>query len=168
MPFLNGAVGSIFDRGLPVNRCLLILCVSYRLETWLLIKTAFETAGHRVVFVGASQAVVLVNNGFEPDILLVENAPMRSARSPYSELFSHFSPNRVWLLMTEGENCCRIEALGSGIHRRLSVPVTRADVDFIAGGLTEPEISSCSVQRRFCFRRSRTVRMRQCSRAPWV
>jgi len=151
-----------------VNSFLLILCVSYRLETRLLIKRAFETASHRVVTVGASQAVALVNNGFEPDILLVEDSPMRSARSSYPELFSHLSPNRVWLLMMEGEDRCQIEALGTGIHRRLSVPVTRADVDFIAGGLTEPGISSCSVQRRFCFRRSRTGRMRQCSGMPSV
>lgn len=151
-----------------MNRFLLILCVSYRLETRLFIKSAFETAGHRVVIVGASQAVVLVNNGFEPDILLVENAPMRPARTPYSELFSHFSPSRVWLLMTDGENRCRIEAPGSGIHRLLSVPLTRADVDFIAGELTEPGISSCSVQRRCCSRRFRTVRVRQCSGLPWV
>ena len=151
-----------------MNSFLLILCVSYRLETRLLIKRAFETAGHRVVTVEASQAVALVNNGFEPDILLIGDSPMRSARSSYSELFSHFSPNRVWLLMTEGENRCQIEALGSGLHRRLSVPMTRADVDFIAAGLTEPAISSCSVQQRFCFRRSRTVRVRQSSNMPSV
>ena len=107
---------------------LLILTVIRDAKTRTLIKMILEGVGHRVVdAAGCAQAISLLRNGFEPDLLLCEADA--SERTAYRPFLDHLSALKICLITKMSEERLRNEASVLGVKHFLTEPVTRFDLE---------------------------------------
>jgi DNA-binding NtrC family response regulator len=105
-----------------------------------------ESAGHRVIESGGyPQAQLLLSNGLDPDLLLVESTPAGPAETvQFHQLLKSSPKHRICLVLGIGEQLLRKEASELGIRHFLTKPVTRGDFESIIGRLNHSdEQASC-------------------------
>lgn len=123
-----------------MSQLLVILAVIRSAETRSLVRMILEGAGHRIIESGGyEQARLLLCNGLDPDLLLVESinaGPSEAAQ--LHQLLKSASVRSICLILGIGEQTLRKEASELEIQRFLTKPVTRRDLESIIDGLTHP------------------------------
>ena len=109
---------------------LLILSAIQDLQTRLEVKGVFESAGHRIIDSdGCAQAGLLLNNGLDPDLVLLDRSSIDSvAASQFRELSRCARPARTCLVARTNDLESRQEAIQRGIGHFLNLPVTPEDL----------------------------------------
>jgi DNA-binding NtrC family response regulator len=94
-------------------------------------------AGHRVIESGGYlQAQLLLSNGLDPDLLLVESTPADpSEAARLRALLKSVPPHKICLALGIGEQSLYTEAVELGIKHLLPKPTTRGDLELIIDGL---------------------------------
>jgi two-component system, NtrC family, response regulator AtoC len=99
-----------------------------------------EGAGHRVIESGGYlQASLLLSNGLDPDLLLVESPPADTCEAAQlTKLLKIAPPGKTCVVLGIGDQGLRAEAAGLGIKHLLTKPATRGDLESIIDGLIGP------------------------------
>jgi DNA-binding NtrC family response regulator len=120
------------------------LAVIWNAETRLIIKTAMDSAGHRLIQSGGyRQAQLLMSSGLSPDLLFVECTPERLADvAELRQLLKSASADRICLVVGMAERTVREEAAELGIKHLLTRPVTRRDIESLLDGLNSDGLNS--------------------------
>ena len=107
---------------------LLVLSVLRSVETRSLLNVVLKSAGHKLVNAsGCEQAQILLSNGLDPDLILVESSdPAGSSR--LHDLLQSSSRSAVCLVYGPGEEHIKNQALALGITLFLERPVLGSDV----------------------------------------
>ncbi|MGB6744683.1 MAG: sigma 54-interacting transcriptional regulator [Terracidiphilus sp.] len=94
---------------------------------------------------GYSQAQLLLNNGLEPDLLVVESAPASSSETvQFRQLLRSTFKHEICLIMGIGEPTLSREMSELGIKRFLTKPVVRGDIESMIAAIHRPvEPGSC-------------------------
>lgn len=134
-----------------MNPLLLVLCAIRNSQTRPLIRKALEAGGHRAVAVANyAQAHLLIANGLEPDLVLLDDAPPGRPESDfYNQIIQRVSSNRVWLVSCIGEQQCHLRPSMAGARQylpvvtldkldRLLTELTGAGSGFSSSGSTDP------------------------------
>lgn len=121
-----------------MNPFLLVLCVIRHAETRSLAKMVLEGAGHRVIDAAdPARARLLLSNGLDPDLLLVESEAGESAENlDFFCLLAQARSSGVCVIVGAGEQRVRQEAAELGIRHLLVKPVTRRDIESLTDELT--------------------------------
>ena len=107
---------------------LLVLSVLRSAETRLLISHVVGAAGHKVVHAhGCEQARILLSNGIEPDLLLVEPSGLGDLPDLH-ELIHSYSKSPVCMIDSKSELHLRARAAVLGIKHFLELPLLESDV----------------------------------------
>ena len=122
-----------------VRQLVVALTVIWNVETRSLVKMVMEGAGHRVIESGGcGQAQLLLSNGLDPDLLLVESMPERATETVhFRDLLKHAPIDRICLILGIGEQMMRKEANDLGIKYVLTKPVIRGDLEAIIDKLDQ-------------------------------
>jgi two-component system, NtrC family, response regulator AtoC len=96
-----------------------------------------EGAGHRLIESrDCSQALLLLSNGLDPDLLLVESTPANSLETEQlRQLLNDKRKHEICMILGMGELAQRREAAERGVKRFLTKPVTRGDLESMIGAL---------------------------------
>ena len=107
---------------------LLVLSVLRSVETRSLLNVVLKSAGHKLVNAsGCEQAQILLSNGLNPDLILVETSGPAGC-SHLHELLQSGSRSAVCLVYGPGEEHIKNQALALGITLFLERPVLGSDV----------------------------------------
>lgn len=123
---------------------LLVQTVIQHPQTRSLVTRAFVSAGHRVIESdGCAQAKLLLANGLNPDLLLVDCMPSeRIASDQYREMLKCAPTGRVWLVTGIAEQVPFREGIEFGIRHFLNMPVSSDVLKAIVGGLNHSDLRS--------------------------
>jgi two-component system, NtrC family, response regulator AtoC len=125
-----------------VSRLVVVLTVIKSAETRSLVRMVLEGAGHRMIESGGyEQARLLLTNGLDPDLLLVESIKAGSSEGEWTQLrqLLKSAPARsICLILGIGEQTLWKKASELEIQRFLTKPVTRGDLESVIDGLTHP------------------------------
>ena len=128
-----------------MKQLLLVLTVIRSRETRSLVRIVLEDAGHRVVESGGcKQAVALLENGLQPDVVMLESPAGNMVVPEHAACARLVARERLCLIVGIGEEMLDGASFGAGAAHRLVRPVTREDVDSLIsrfGGLTAGERS---------------------------
>jgi two-component system response regulator AtoC len=118
-----------------VRPLVVVLAVVHDPEMRSLIRTLTDGEGYRLIEAGSySQAQLLLSNGFEPDLLLVDSCQFETAEL---HKFLESAPIRHICLVTgAGEPMPQNKASQLGVTHQLRKPVRRADIESLIAGLT--------------------------------
>ncbi len=125
---------------------LVVLTVIRDAATRSLVRMVLEGAGHRVIeSSGCSQAQLLLTNGLDPDLLLLESVPPSSSETEqFRQLLKNTLSHDICLIVGMGETLLRREASELGIKRFLTRPATRCDLESMIAAIHPPvEQGSC-------------------------
>jgi two-component system, NtrC family, response regulator AtoC len=118
------------------ERCLVrslqvVLTVIRSPETRSLVRKVLEGAGHRVIEPGGyAQAELLLSNGLDPDLLLLESATASQSESEqFSRLLKIAPMQTICLITGVGDEKLRQNRCDPGIKYFLTSPLTRADIE---------------------------------------
>lgn len=127
-----------------MNPFLLVLCAIRSSQTRPLVRKALEAGGHRAVAVAdCAQAHLLIANGLEPDLVLLDDTPPGRPESDfYNQIIQRLSANRVWLVSCISGQQCHLRPSTPGARQYLSV-VTLDNLDRLVTELTG-SASGCS------------------------
>jgi len=107
---------------------LLVLSVFRLPETRSVLSNVFESAGHKLVHASAcEQARILLENGLEPDLVVVESLSSTGLLNLYNVLRA-CSRSPVCLVYGRGEEQVRDKAQALGVKLFLERPLVRSDV----------------------------------------
>jgi transcription antitermination factor NusG len=128
---------------------LLIVLVTASLGTRSIARSVLEEEGHRIVEApGYIDAISLLSEGLDPDLLLLESHSARSDEmSNIRQLMAKLSRDRICLIVGIGDEKLRQEARELGIRHFLARPITRRDLESIVdclGQVVESEVSLTS------------------------
>jgi len=114
-----------------VRQLFLILTLIRDEKTCGFVRMVLEGAGHRVIdAAGVEQAVSLLNNGLEPDLLLCEASLTDSSDGmQYQPLVKCARAENICLITKMREQGVRSEASALGIRHFLDKPVTRFELE---------------------------------------
>ncbi|MGA7256345.1 MAG: sigma-54 dependent transcriptional regulator [Candidatus Sulfotelmatobacter sp.] len=127
-----------------MTRFLLVQTIIQNPQTRSLVKKAFVSTGHRVVESdGYAQAQLLLANGLDPDLLLVDCMPAASlASDQYREMLKCVPAGRTWLVTGIGEQVPFREGIEFGIRHFLDMPVPPDVLKAIVSELNHTDICS--------------------------
>jgi DNA-binding NtrC family response regulator len=97
-----------------------------------------ESADHRVIeSTACPQAQLLLSNGLQPDLLMIEAPPAGSSEmQQFRQIVAQSSREKICLIMGLGDQRLRKEAADLGIQHILANPVTRGEIESMLDGLT--------------------------------
>jgi len=103
-------------------------------------RSVLESAGHRAIELESfEQAQLLLKNGFDPDVLVLESNQEDSMETLLRlKLLGGDARRRVCLVMEAGEQWLRREALRLGIENFLIKPVTRGAIESMIRTIGNP------------------------------
>jgi two-component system response regulator AtoC len=140
-----------------VRPFLVVVTVIRNVETRSLVKTVVESAGHRVIESGGyPQALLLLNNGLDPDLLLLDSTEAGSSEAAQLLLLlKSVPPSKICIVLGIGDQALRADAAKLGIESILAKPLTRGELESVIEGLTGPpepavcdDVASPSVNTR--------------------
>ena len=118
---------------------LLVLAVVRHHETRLLVKSVLGDAGHRLIEAeDYPQAQLLLKNGLNPDLVLIEPAEGLSEKLEYLQLVRAARGTNACLIAGMGDTRLQNEARELGVRQFLIRPVTRTDVETMVDELRGP------------------------------
>jgi DNA-binding NtrC family response regulator len=90
-----------------------------------------EGAGHRVIEASEyTKAQVLLSNGLDPDLLLIESAPSGTTEAEeYLRVLEGTPKHKICLILGMADQCARKQAFDLGIRHFLLKPATRRDLE---------------------------------------
>jgi two-component system, NtrC family, response regulator AtoC len=122
-----------------VKSFLLILAVIRHTETRSLVRSTLADAGHRLIEAeDYPQAQLLLDNGLNPDLVLLEPAESLAEKLEYLRLVKVARSTSLCLIAGMGDTRLRDEALEMGVRQFLIRPVTRGDVETMVDELRGP------------------------------
>jgi two-component system response regulator AtoC len=114
--------------GCRVRPNLLVLSVSRSAETRSLLSKVIESAGHKLVHAfGCDQAQILLENGVDPDFVVLELSPSTSS-SNLQDILRTTSKSTVCLVHGPGEQLLQSKAVAAGVAFFLERPLVAGDV----------------------------------------
>jgi len=120
-----------------VRPFLLVLTVVFKPDVRSMVKTVVDQTGHRMVESGGyGQALLLLNNGLNPDLILLEHNTDPSHAAQLVPLLKAVAQTKVCLLVGLGDQAVRATATELGIQYILPKPVTRGELESVFDGLT--------------------------------
>jgi two-component system response regulator AtoC len=121
-----------------MKRFLLVVTVIRSIETRSLVRMVLESADHRVIeSTACPQAQLLLSNGLQPDLLMIEAPPAGSSEmQQFRQIVAQSSREKICLIMGLGDQRLRKEAADLGIQHILANPVTRGEIESMLDGLT--------------------------------
>jgi two-component system, NtrC family, response regulator AtoC len=119
---------------------LVVVTVIRNVDTRSLVKAVVEGVGHRVIECGGYlQALLLLSNGLDPDLLLLESTPADGCEAAHlSKLLKSSPAEKTCVALGIDDRCLRAEAAQLGIKYLLTTPATLSDLESIIHGLTGP------------------------------
>ena len=120
-----------------MRRLLLILSVIENAKTRAFARMVLECAGHRVIeAAGSPQAVSLLSNGLDPDLLLCEDSAVHASETSQFRQYLKFAPaEKICLVTRLSDQAILAEADELGIMRTLTMPLTREDLESVVESL---------------------------------
>ena len=138
-PFLKE--GCETKTGLPLNdspRCLvkptlLILSVLRSSDARTFLTDVLKPVGHRLVHASSfEQALILLNNDLDPDLVIVESCFGAESPGVYTDLLAA-SGSAICLICGAGEERLKVEAARFGVRHFLQRPFSSSDVSRMLG-----------------------------------
>jgi transcriptional regulator with GAF, ATPase, and Fis domain len=131
-----------------VRPLLLILSVIQNAKTRAFARLVLEGAGHRVIeAAGSSQAIALLSNGLDPDLLLCEVSPANASEtSQFHQYLKFASAEKICLITRLSDQQILAEAAELGILRTLTMPLMREDIELAVESLTLASRHVCAVR----------------------
>src|ERR1035437_6469099 len=122
-----------FSERCPVRQAVVALTVIRSVETRSLVRQVMAGAGHRVNESGGyGQAQLLLSNGLDPDLLLIESMPERATQTAQLRALLKRAPiDKICLILGIGEQVMRKEANDLGIKYLLTKPVMCGDLEAV-------------------------------------
>ena len=118
---------------------LLVLAVIRHGETRALVRGVLADSGHRLIeSEDYPQAQSLLDNGLNPDLVLLEPAEGLTDKLQYLRLVRVARPSTVCVIAGIGDARLQEEARELGVRQFLIRPVTRGDVESMVDGLRGP------------------------------
>lgn len=116
---------------------LLVLVIVQDSKTRGVVRMVLEGAGHRVIdAAGSPQALALLSNGLNPDLVLCEVAALNSPdRTQYRQFLQYTPAQNICLITRASEQELRCEASELGVRHFLNKPVTRGDLESVTDSL---------------------------------
>jgi len=120
-----------------VKQMLIVLVIIRDVTVHSFVRDAFELNGHRVVECGEySQARALLDNGFTPDLVLLDSSSTSLAQAIRSlGLPESFVKDRVCVITGARQSSLRKDASKVGIRHFLMMPLTQQTIDVTVANL---------------------------------
>jgi two-component system, NtrC family, response regulator AtoC len=132
-----------------VKSLCLALTVTSNAGTRSTVKSVLVDAGHRVIEVdGCAQAELLAGSGLEPDLVLIEPVTGNGEVGEWMRLAALVGPENLCLILEPGDARMRQEAIALGVKHVLLKPISRVDIELIAGAgefsaVRYPDAANC-------------------------
>lgn len=109
------------------------LAVLRNAETRSLVKSVLNLAGHRLIESGGYlQASLLLDNGFDPDLLLIDSSLINPSEAAQLSLLLKRAPGaKTCVILGIGESWLRAQVAECGIEHILTRPTTRRDLELV-------------------------------------
>lgn len=116
-----------------MSRLLVIVAVVRHAETRSLVESIVDGTGHRLIESGGYlQASLLLDNGLDPDLLLIDSSLINpSEAAEFRFLLKRAPAAKTCVVLGIGESGLRAEAAERGIEHILTRPATRSDLELV-------------------------------------